>query len=116
MEEEISSLVQSLLNSVPFYKKGIYNETGKYPVHIGTYGWVSAESCGLSKSTNSQIAVGKFVIFDGTVRCHESSNGGNVGILPNPGKYIVTHYNPGAKYAVHIGTTGWVPESHCELI
>ena len=30
MEEEISSLVQSLLNSVPFYKKGIYNETGKY--------------------------------------------------------------------------------------
>lgn len=93
-----------------------YNRNGKYPIHIGTYGWVSAESCGLDSKIATRISVGKSVRFDGLVRCHARSNGGTAGVLPAPGVYKVTHYNEGAKYAVHIGNLGWVCESHCRLV
>lgn len=92
------------------------NKNGKYPIHIGTYGWVSASSCIMKINLVRKIEVGKTVMFDGTVRCHSESNGGNPGIIPNAGSYKVTHYNKGAKYAVHLGSIGWVQESHCKLV
>lgn len=107
---------QGMIPPAGEYEVTHYNKNGKYPIHIGTYGWVSSESCGVESSTASQISVGKTVRFDGLVRCHGSSNGGTAGMLPPAGNYKVTHYNPGAKFAVHIGNYGWVPESHCRLI
>lgn len=95
------------------YKVTHYSANAKYPIHIGTYGWVTASSCEVVK--NDKIAVGKTVTFDGKVRCYESSTGGKTGSIPKAGNYKVTHYNEGAKYAVHIGTAGWVEESHCKL-
>ena len=92
-----------------------YNPGSKYPIHIDSYGWVSEESCGL-KNHIAKIKVGSTVIFDGSVRCHSSSTGGVAGVIPPHGKYQVTYYSEGTRYAVHIGTYGWVPEIHCKLV
>lgn len=107
---------QGMIPPAGKYKITHYNKNGKYPIHIDTYGWVSANSCGFEDNGNSQIAVGKKVRFDGTVRCHGTSNGGTAGMIPPYGDYKVTHYNPEGKFAVHIGNYGWVPESHCRLL
>lgn len=36
---------QGMIPPVGNYKVTYYNENAKYPIHIGTYGWVSNESC-----------------------------------------------------------------------
>lgn len=93
-----------------------FNRNGRFPIHIGSYGWVSAESCKVVINPVGKIEIGKLVFFDGAVRCHSESNGGDPGIIPEAGSYKVTYYNKGAKYAVHIDSIGWVQESHCKLI
>lgn len=91
-----------------------YNPDSKYPIHIGTYGWVSLESCGVTSV--GEIKVGSTVYFDGKVHCYTSSSGGRSGVIPPAGNYEVTYYNPNGKYPIHIGTYGWVSNRHCKLI
>lgn len=102
------------------YEVTHYNPGSLYSIHIGTYGWVPAMNCTINEpvkdNTSKKLGLGSTVYFDGTVHCYATSDGMGRGMIPPVGNYQVTHYNPGSKYPIHIGTYGWVSNSSCKLV
>ena len=68
-----------------------------------------------TNTSSGIIGVGSYVEFDGRSYCYATSNGDGQGMIPPAGRYMVTYYNPGSLYSIHIGTYGWVPAINCGL-
>lgn len=76
---------------------------------------INSEIYDKNDTPSNIIGIGSRVYFDGKSHCYATSNGEGQGVIPPVGYYVVTRYNPGSLYSVHIGTYGWVPAINCGL-